>query len=101
MMEVVAPATLSEGYTFDVDIEGKTTTITVPQGGVEEGQSFTVAMPSMLQVGLLPRVNVPVGQWRDGICECCKYGICHNHLWTSWCCCLSTYFMYTYMFVVV
>lgn len=86
MMEVVAPATLSEGYTFDVDIEGTTTSVTVPKGGVEEGQSFTIPMPTM-QVGL-PRVNVPVGQWRDGICDCCKYGMCHNHLWTSCCCCL-------------
>jgi len=93
-MEVVAPATLSEGYTFEVEIEGNTTTITVPKGGVEEGQKFTIAMPSsaVLQVGL-PRVNVPVGQWRDGLCDCCKYGMCHNHLWTSNCCCLSTYLM--------
>ena len=45
MMEVVAPATLSEGYTFDVDIEGTTTSVTVPKGGVEEGQSFTIPMP--------------------------------------------------------
>ena len=68
MMQVVAPATLSEGYTFDVDIDGTTTSVTVPKGGVEEGQSFTIPMmllPSM-QVGL-PRVNVPVGQWRDGL----------------------------------
>jgi hypothetical protein len=75
-----------------VDIEGTTTSVTVPKGGVEEGQSFTIPMPTM-QVGL-PRVNVPVGQWRDGICDCCKYGMCHNHLWTSCCCCLSMYILY-------
>ena len=89
-MEVVAPATLSEGYSFDVEIEGQTVTIQVPKGGVEEGQKFTMAMPvtASLEVGL-PRVNVPVGQWRDGLCDCCKYGLCHNALWTSTFCCLS------------
>ena len=93
MIQVVAPATLAEGYSFDVDIDGKTVSVSVPKGGVEEGQSFTIAMPesATLQVGL-PRVNVPVGQWRDGLLDCCKYGICHNHLWTSMCCCLSMYY---------
>lgn len=91
MMEVVAPATLSEGYSFDVEMDGQTLSVTVPKGGVEEGQKFTIAFPetATLQVGL-PRVNVPVGQWRDGLCDCCRYGICHYALWTSCCCCLST-----------
>jgi hypothetical protein len=30
-----------------------------------------------------------VGQWRDGLCDCFKHGVCHNHLWLSYCCCLS------------
>jgi hypothetical protein len=94
MMEVVAPATLSEGYEFDVEVNGETLSVKVPQGGVEEGQKFTIAMPT-LQVGL-PRVHVPVGQWRDGLCDCFKHGLCHNHLWTSCCCCLSTYPMEHY-----
>jgi hypothetical protein len=92
MMEVVAPATLSEGYSFDVEINGETFPVKVPQGGVEEGQTFTIAMPmeASLQVGL-PRVHIPVGHWRDEIWDCFKHGLCHNHLWISCCCRLSEY----------
>lgn len=25
------------------------------------------------------KVNIPVGHWRDGLCNCCAYGPCHNH----------------------
>ena len=30
----------------------------------------------------------PVGAWKDGLCDCFKYGICHAHLWLA-CCCRS------------
>ena len=40
-VRVVAPATLNEGYVFDVAIEdGTTCTVTVPPGGVKEGENI-------------------------------------------------------------
>lgn len=40
-ISVVAPATLNAGYTFDAVVEGgKTIAVTVPTGGVKEGQVF-------------------------------------------------------------
>jgi Cys-rich protein (TIGR01571 family) len=27
----------------------------------------------------------PVGAWKDGLCDCFKYGICHPHLWLACC----------------
>lgn len=37
---VIAPATLNEGYTFDVTVDGKSFAVVVPPGGVNEGQTF-------------------------------------------------------------
>ena len=37
-IRVVAPATLNEGYNFDVNGDGRTLTVTVPSGGVTEGE---------------------------------------------------------------
>jgi hypothetical protein len=31
-------------------------------------------------------VPVPVGEWRDGFCDCFAHGCCHGHCVTSWCC---------------
>lgn len=42
MIRVVAPATLKEGYQFDVVVENEPYTVTVPKGGVEEGEQFEV-----------------------------------------------------------
>ncbi|GAX23706.1 hypothetical protein FisN_12Hh283 [Fistulifera solaris] len=41
-VRVIAPATLEEGYQFDVLVYGKPYTITVPVGGVYEGEEFEV-----------------------------------------------------------
>ena len=38
-VKVVAPATLSEGYTFDAVVDGRTVMVTVPTGGVKEGEA--------------------------------------------------------------
>lgn len=46
---VVAPATLEENYTFDVTLDEhdeRTFTVTVPKGGVREGQQFEIPYPS-------------------------------------------------------
>ena len=36
-VRVVAPATLQEGYAFDVVVDGETVSVEVPRGGVNEG----------------------------------------------------------------
>lgn len=41
-IRVIAPATLAEGYTFDVMVDGEPYTVHVPRGGVKEGQEFDV-----------------------------------------------------------
>lgn len=45
-IRVIAPATLPEGYTFDVDIAGQAVCVTVPRGGVEKGEEFEFMLPS-------------------------------------------------------
>jgi Cys-rich protein (TIGR01571 family) len=41
-IRVIAPATLAEGYTFDVMVDSQPYTVEVPRGGVKEGQEFEV-----------------------------------------------------------
>jgi Cys-rich protein (TIGR01571 family) len=89
MIQVKAPATLSEGYKLDVQVGPRTFTVTIPAGGVQEGQSFQVPLPgggdtdlSQLQTAVA-RIAVPTGQWRDGICDCFNNGICHTMLLNS------------------
>lgn len=37
-------------------------------------------------VAATPKSQVPVGAWRDGLCNCCVYGCCHAQLClTCWC----------------
>jgi len=103
MMEVIAPANLPEGYTFQVEVPSssnnatdtennsiRTFTVTVPKGGIEEGQSFSVPLPggsdALDDSMIRPRVSIPVGHWRDGVLDICKYGPFHPLLWNSFCC---------------
>ena len=44
---VIAPATLQEGYAFVAQVDGRSFTVTVPSGGVEEGQRFVVPYPTV------------------------------------------------------
>jgi Cys-rich protein (TIGR01571 family) len=30
--------------------------------------------------------SIPVGRWRDGLCDCFQLGICHPQFWMAWCC---------------
>lgn len=87
MIEVVAPATLPENYTFNAEFGGRSFTVVVPQGGVEEGQKFSVPMPggadNFDEAMMRPRISVPVGHWRDGVCDIFTYGCCHVLLWNS------------------
>ncbi|KAL7548881.1 hypothetical protein ACHAWF_012144 [Thalassiosira exigua] len=89
MLEVVAPATLAEGYTFDAEVNGKTFAVKVPMGGVTAGQRFSVPFPEGsdgYSGAAIPTSSIPVGGWRDGICDCFQLGVCHPTLWNSWCC---------------
>lgn len=94
LVEVTAPATLSAGYSFDADLpDGRIFKIKVPEGGVTEGQRFTVALPSDLST-TSPLVGddgsaMPGGpkyQWKDALCGCLNYGICHPSLWNAMFC---------------
>jgi Cys-rich protein (TIGR01571 family) len=98
LLSVVAPATLPEGYAIDVQVggRGQMYSVKVPPGGVEEGQTFEVTISEEAgstgnQDGLhgavaLPRVAIPVGSWRDGLCDCCRVGCFHPALWWALCC---------------
>lgn len=50
-IRVIAPATLGEGYTFDVLVDDSPYTVEVPPGGVKEGQEFEVLYEPHLQEG--------------------------------------------------
>jgi len=84
MVEVTAPATLPEGYTFQATAAGRSFNVRVPTGGIEKGQRFSVPMPS--EDVCASRVSVPVGHWKNGICSCFQFGICHAWLWMTCCC---------------
>lgn len=87
MIEVVAPATLPENYTFDAKVGELSFMVQVPPGGVEQGQKFSVPMPggkeSIDESLIRPRISVPVGQWRDGVGDCCKFGCFHPLFWNA------------------
>lgn len=92
MIQIVAPANLPEGYELPIQLgtTGTTTTtttatITIPPGGVEQGQTFAVPMPAASEYQP-PAVHIPVGHWRDSLWDFFQYGPCHPHCWTSWLC---------------
>jgi hypothetical protein len=94
-LEVVAPATLPEvstilnklifrryltnnyictyifqGYTFEAQVNRRTFMVTVPAGGVEEGQKFSVATVATVgsSVVLISGSSISVGHWRVSDC---------------------------------
>jgi hypothetical protein len=85
MMQVVAPANLPEGYTFDAVIGDRSVKVTIPAGGVEKGQTFSVPLPSAVE-SLITGISIPVGHWRDGLFDIIHYGVCHPSCWISCCC---------------
>ena len=95
MLQVTAPADLPEGYEMEATIGGTEDgqggtgiQVQVPPGGIEKGQTFSVPFPSQVQSRLASSttIRVPVGNWRDGMFEFYKYGVCHPHCWTACCC---------------
>jgi len=99
VIQVVAPATLPEGYQFETTLTAttpgeppRTLTVTVPPGGIEQGQTFSVEMPSVHRDTMISGISIPVGHWRDGLFTgIFNYGPCHPSCWTGCCCHLCTY----------
>jgi Cys-rich protein (TIGR01571 family) len=73
MVDVIAPADLPGGYHFEAEIQGRRFLATVPAGGVQKGNTFSCVMRDLETVG----VGTPVGRWRDRLCDCGIYGLCH------------------------
>jgi Cys-rich protein (TIGR01571 family) len=91
-IRVVAPATLEAGFTFDVLLRGVPYTVTVPPGGVDQGQEFdipynadendessstqtrTLEGPSGSQDDADSKsdaIGAPMGRWRYSLLACC------------------------------
>jgi hypothetical protein len=107
-VDVIAPASLPEGYQFDTIIDtNHTMNVTVPRGGVTKGQKFSAPIRNVVvgvgstgmsvvatkvtdTTGNCTRTtndtSTPVGHWRDDILGCFNYGVCHPHWWTACCC---------------
>jgi Cys-rich protein (TIGR01571 family) len=48
-----------------------------PTGGIQKGQNFHGTIVSQDNVRVGRGDNIPVGAWRDGLCDCCILGPCH------------------------
>eukprot|EP00549_Striatella_unipunctata_P005385 CAMPEP_0118677326 /NCGR_PEP_ID=MMETSP0800-20121206/2565_1 /TAXON_ID=210618 ORGANISM="Striatella unipunctata, Strain CCMP2910" /NCGR_SAMPLE_ID=MMETSP0800 /ASSEMBLY_ACC=CAM_ASM_000638 /LENGTH=270 /DNA_ID=CAMNT_0006572987 /DNA_START=13 /DNA_END=825 /DNA_ORIENTATION=+ len=83
MVEVTAPMTLDSGYHFNASYNGVVFSVTVPVGGIKAGEKFVVpfvAPPPENTMMLIPGDSPPLGKWKDGLCSCCKFGLCHPSL---------------------
>ncbi|CAB9513444.1 expressed unknown protein [Seminavis robusta] len=107
LVQVIAPATLDAGYSFMAKVDGKTVSITVPEGGVKEGQTFTAPVTMRANPSAPPGEATPLtgavtttggtttmtsgdpraprGVWKDNIFDCCILGPCHASLWCAMC----------------
>jgi Cys-rich protein (TIGR01571 family) len=79
LVDVVAPADLPGGYHFEAEIEGQRFLATVPPGGVQQGETFTCFMKELDSVA----IDIPVGDWKDGMFNMCELGWCHPVLWNA------------------
>lgn len=73
MVDVIAPADLPAGYTFEAQMGSKRFLATVPPGGVQRGSRFSCPMKCLDRV----EVQCPTGAWRDGLFSFLKFGIFH------------------------
>jgi len=99
LVEVTAPATLAEGYSFTATLNGRMFNVQVPAGGVKEGQTFNTTYPQRFldenegnqSDGAISNTpggvyEPPTGMWKDGICDCCSNGCCIPQVWCALCC---------------
>ena len=73
MVDVIAPADLPAGYTFEAQMGNKRFLATVPPGGVRRGSRFSCPLKSLDRV----EVQCPTGSWRDGLFGVFKLGVFH------------------------
>jgi Cys-rich protein (TIGR01571 family) len=68
--------------------------VTQPAGGVTEGQMITVPLPTDISPNSENRSEtdsffatpeIPVGKWRDGLCDCLRFGPFHPSFVCGWC----------------
>jgi Cys-rich protein (TIGR01571 family) len=75
-VEVRAPCDLEAGYEFFVSTGQDTSVrVRVPEGGAKKDQRFQAIVVSE-PVSSGPH-NIPYGRWRDGLCNCCAFGVFH------------------------
>lgn len=93
-VKVVAPSTLAEGYTFDATVNGEVIKVSVPPGGVKEGEMFDARIvTAVIDKGALsvPPLDAAsndvalVGAWRHGIFSCFDT-FCNGMFWMACCC---------------
>jgi hypothetical protein len=99
---VIAPSSLDEGYSFPAQVDGIDFVVTVPEGGIRQGEAFQVPYPTrsmadetnnrqlepleIAQSSVGPSHQVTrdsdiKGRWRKPLCECCE--VCENGLWCN------------------
>ena len=80
-VSVTAPMTMRSGSTFVARLEGdnnRVFQVTVPDGGVVEGQEFCVFYPKeFLNSTVIP----PYGRWKDRVIDCFSLAFCHQTVW--------------------
>lgn len=82
-IRVTAPNNLPAGYNFEASYtfpngeEEISFEATVPEGGVSKGEVFLVPKPNTFPEPDQHQIKVPVGKWKDGLCDCFNAGICH------------------------
>lgn len=55
-----------------------------PMSGVKAGDIF-LTPPPMGYSPPTPEIEAPIGRWRNGLCDCFKYGICSAQLFMAFC----------------
>mmetsp|Transcript_12757 Transcript_12757/g.18758 ORF Transcript_12757/g.18758 Transcript_12757/m.18758 type:complete len:264 (-) Transcript_12757:204-995(-) len=74
---VIAPSDLPQGYQFMAETtNGQQYLVQVPPGGVKAGQEFTASVSDNNNISSSGIVR----KWKDGLCSCFSYGLCHAHL---------------------
>jgi len=92
LVSVIAPATLPEGTTLQAEVDGKTVTVVVPEGGIGEGEKFEApnleeAVANVIaqnKLNVVPPNVIPVGKWRAALFACCE--TCWCPMFMGWCC---------------
>jgi len=88
-VQVEAPAALAEGYKFLATYRGRLFSITVPPGGVQQGQKIEFLAPVEERADESTTstfIAAATGRWKDGLFGCFNNGICSAHLWCALCC---------------